>query len=363
MTRSGQDGPLGREEFALALTSLAGTPGPLLLAVSGGPDSTALLHAAARWCADGDTPAPDVATVDHGLRPGSRAEAEAVGAAARGLGLVHHVLPWSRDGAGPVSQEAARRARYGLLADLCRARGFAGFATAHTMDDQAETVLIRLAAGSGPAGLAGMPAASRRRDGLVHHRPFLAIPKSRLVATCRREGWAFVEDPSNADPRHARVRWRGLMPALAKEELTAARLARLADRVRRAERALDAAADAVFARLGGVGPGGVGRWDAHALAAEPEEIALRVLARGVRGPDAAMAPPLERLERCLASLLAALAAGRPHRRTIAGRLLALDAAGRLAIAPEPPRSRGRARPVTLPAAGTPHSLGTGEMHA
>src|SRR5690606_4990568 len=118
--------------------------------------------------------------------------------------------------------EAARDARYRLLIQCAREEGASHLVTAHTLDDQAETVLIRLARGSGLAGLAGMRA-ERDREGIRHARPLLASPKAALLDLCREQGWPFVEDPSNLDPRFARARWRRIMPLLAEEGLTAER--------------------------------------------------------------------------------------------------------------------------------------------
>ncbi len=209
----------------------------VLLAVSGGPDSMALMGLAAAVAASDPGPALAVATVDHGLRAGSRAEAEAVAAAAGALGLAGHLLTW--DGPKPATrlQERARHHRYALLVACARRIGATHLVTAHTRDDQAETVLFRMMRGSGLAGLAGM-APARDRDGIVHLRPFLDVPKARLVATCRARGWRFVEDPANGDPRFARARLRRLMPALAAEGLDAARFATLARRMGEAEEAL-----------------------------------------------------------------------------------------------------------------------------
>lgn len=326
-------------EFERAFAGLVLEGGPILAAVSGGPDSIALMHALAAWSGAAGRPAVVVATVDHGLRPSSAPEAEAVGAAAAALGLPHRILAWSDGPSRPASQATARTARYRLLLAHAREVGAGRLATAHTLDDQAETVLMRLAAGSGPAGLAGMSPATCR-DGIVHLRPFLDIPKARLVATCRAEGWRFVEDPSNADPRFARSRWRRLLPELASEGLDTHRLARLAARMRRAELALERMTDAAEARAGVAEAGDGIRLDACALAAEPTEIALRLLARALSRRGDAAPLRLERLESCLTALLAARAAGRSVRRTLGGKVLTLDREGSLTIAPEGRRSRG-----------------------
>lgn len=340
MTRGGgdPDTPLRAAEFAAAFAGLVSAK-CILAAVSGGPDSTALMGGFASW---GRVPVR-VATVDHRLRTGSQTEAENVAAAAVALGLRHAVLTWTGENNGNVSQEAARNARYGLLEAHARAIGASHLVTAHTLDDQAETLMLRLAAGSGLSGLAGMRRETAR-DELIHARPFLFLPKSRLVATCRERGWPFVEDPSNADPRFGRVRWRGLMPRLAAEGLGSARLARLAARLARADEALDRTASETFSRVAGR-EDATFELDMAALAREPEEVALRVLKLALDG-DRAGPPPrrairLQRLEDCLAALLEAVRSGHPTRRTLAGRVLHVRSDGVLRIALEAPRARGR----------------------
>jgi tRNA(Ile)-lysidine synthase len=335
------DDPLGPAESAALLGPWTG-PGTTyrgaVLAVSGGPDSTALMGCAA--LVERAIPIV-VATVDHRLRPASAAEADGVAALAGRLGLEHRVLAWA--GPKPVArlQEAARAARYRLLADLAREIGADLVLTAHTLDDQAETVLMRLCAGSGPAGLSGM-APARALDGLTLGRPFLSVPKARLVATCEDRSWPFVRDPSNADPRFGRARLRRLLPLLAEEGLTAERLARLAGRLRRDEAALSDAAASALRELRRSDPGGEGCLvlDGAGLAALPEAVALRTVGLAVAAvtAEASSYPPrLERLERIvLGEILPALAEGRTCRRTVAGLLLAAGR-GRLALSQAPPR--------------------------
>lgn len=307
----------------------------ILVALSGGPDSVALLAMLAGW-ARGRPLALTAATVDHGLRPQSAAEAEAAGALAARLGIAHQVLPWI--GEKPVAglQEAARAARYRILSTFGAAVGASHLATAHTLDDQAETVLMRLAAGSGLAGLAAMSAATRR-GGLVHARPLLGIAKARLVATCEARGLPFVVDPSNADPRFSRSRWRALSSQLAGEGLTGERLARLAMRAERAEEALRHEAAALLRRCPVRGEAR----DLAALADAPFEIALRALA-GLLPPLGGDGHPLrlERLERLVAEMRDALRARRLLRRTLGGRVINLRSDGFVTLAPEPPRRRG-----------------------
>ena len=183
--------PIDASEAARLFAPLAGLP-RLVLAVSGGPDSTALLVLAAEQRRVAPR-FPDLlaVTVDHRLRPEAAAEAEAVAGLAAGLGVPHRTLAWIGDKPADGLMAAARAARYGLIADAAAAFGAFDVATAHTLDDQAETVLLRLAAGSGPAGLAAMRAVERRGP-IRLHRPFLAVAKARLVATladaaCRLE--------------------------------------------------------------------------------------------------------------------------------------------------------------------------------
>ncbi len=311
----------------------------VLLAVSGGPDSVAMMRLAAGLAASGvGVPPLAVATVDHGLRPGSRAEAEDVARAAEALGLPCHMLPWT--GAKPATrlQERARRHRYALLVDCAGRIGASHLATAHTRDDQAETVLFRLMRGSGPAGLAGM-AAAVDREGIVHVRPFLDVPKARLVATCRAGGWSFVDDPANADPRFARTRLRALLPALAAEGLDAARFATLARRMGEAEAALAEAARCAIADAARA----PGRYDARRLLAAPAAVRVRALQSVVTDLAAAPGRPrLDGVERLAAALVDAAAAGTPLRRTLHGAVVSFDGRDGLHLAAAPPRRRSGA---------------------
>jgi tRNA(Ile)-lysidine synthase len=238
-------------------------------------------------------------------------------------------------------QEAAREARYSLLAELARDIGAARVLTAHTLDDQAETMLMRLARGSGLSGLRGM-AAETHLQGIVLARPLLGIRRSRILATCREQNWPFFEDPSNEDEQFTRVRLRRrLLPQLAPEGITPERLAILARRLRRADEALALRAKDVLQAIL------LRRVEAEmivngtALQAEPEEIRLRVLAlclEMVSGP--AFIPRLERLERAEARLVEGLATGRRCRVSLGGALLTTAPDGTLGVRPEPMRRRG-----------------------
>ena len=271
--------PIAEEEARGLLAPLAQFS-HVALAVSGGPDSVALMQLAARWRASRkEGPALSVLTVDHGLRPGSRAEAEHVGRMASALGLPHAILTWEHERLSEASlQERARVARYDLMAAYCHAHGIPALATAHTLDDQAETFLMRLKRGSGLDGLAAIPERGEWA-GIAVLRPLLEVSKLRLIATLDAAGIAFVCDPSNIDPRFERARMRESTDALAALGLTAEAIALSARRLRRARAALEAATSEFLSRHSETNEAGYVLVDEAALAAAPDEIALRALAR------------------------------------------------------------------------------------
>ena len=323
----GMASPLTAAEANILFSDLADVPG-IVLAVSGGPDSTALLLLAARWRARRKHgPGILAVTVDHGLRKEAAAEARDAARLARKLGVRHRTVTWS--GAKPAGglQEKARRARYRLLSEAAVKAGASHILTAHTLDDQAETVLMRLLRGSGPAGLAAMARETRLGD-LILTRPLLEIPKARLLATLRKAKVAFAEDPSNRDPRFTRVRMRELMPALAEEGLGAKRLALLARRLRRSEAALEEAVDraAELAR-GAWQPGGYIQMDARHFHALPSEVALRILGRAVTIAGNEGPVELAKLEALQASMARKNPANARFRRTLAGAMITLDSHG------------------------------------
>jgi tRNA(Ile)-lysidine synthase len=191
------------------------TPGDrVLVGVSGGPDSMALL--AVLWeLAPRLDLALEVASVDHGLRPEAAAERALVGERARALELPWHVLRVevaAGKGRGGL-QEAARRARLAALEACAEERGCAAIALGHQADDQTETVLFRILRGTGLRGLGGIP---YRRGRIV--RPLLDVPRAEIVGYLARRSLTFAQDPSNQDPRFARARIRHVvLPALRRE--------------------------------------------------------------------------------------------------------------------------------------------------
>ncbi len=287
------------------------------VAVSGGPDSTALIILLNVWKRDNPAaPALHVLTVDHGLRPEAAREADAVLDLAARLGHPAEKLVWRHDGPPPASgiQAEARTARYRLLIEAAGRHRLEAVLLAHTRDDQAETLLMHLARGSGVAGLAGMPA-ERTIGGVRFLRPLLTVAKSDLVALLETAGIAYVTDPSNASDRYTRVRVRKALPALADLGLTADRLAGTARRMARAEAALRAATDDLQRRAA-TDHGGVWSNDVAPLAAAADEIGLRLLVRLIRSIRPAEHPPRAEAPEAWHAALRAGAA--PRRATMAG---------------------------------------------
>ena len=244
------------------------------IALSGGGDSTALLHLA---LAAGLR--VEAVTVDHRLRAESAPEAAGVAAACAGLGVPHQVRVWDH---GPVKgnlMDAARRARMGLVADWARGRGIRHVALGHTRDDQAETLLMGLARSAGVAGLSGMRP-HWTEDGVTLHRPLLDAGREELRYWLRAKGIRWVDDPTNEDARFARIKARAALAALAPRGITAAGLADVARHLSGVQAALAeqvraAAGQHIAAKAGAlrVGPG---------LFGEPAEVQRQLVARAIR---------------------------------------------------------------------------------
>lgn len=342
------EAPVLPSEAASLFHDLQNLPA-LVLAVSGGPDSTALMLLAARWrAARKRGPKLLAVTVDHGLRPEAKAEARAVAALARKLGIAHRTLRWTGPKPATGLQEAAREARYRLLGDAARKAGASAVLTAHTLDDQAETVLIRLARGSGLTGLAGMRGSRPLpySGGPTLVRPLLSIAKSRLIATLAAEDIPFAQDPSNADPRFTRARLRGLMPMLAEEGLDARRLTLLAKRLGRAEDALSLAADQAYGALAMRANGRIS-FDSAGVLCLPEEFGLRVLGQAIGEAGDEGPVKLGKLETLYSALKEASESKPRFRRSLAGALVTLDRRS-LTVERAPPR---RSRRLTTAATG------------
>ncbi len=302
-TAGGPPGAAGRllSDLLARCAFPAGEPGPLPLAVSGGADSLALLVLARSAGLEATA-----IHVDHGLRSGSAAEAEVVSAAAEryGAGFETRTVRVDR---GPDLEARARRARYAALpADVL---------TGHTMDDQAETVLLNVLRGAGLDGLAGMRPAAPGRP----RRPLLGVRRAETEALCRAVGLRPVRDPTNDDRRFRRNRIRAeVLPYLSEvagRDLVPV-LARQAELIR-------ADGDLLDELSGDIDP-----TDARSLNAAPVALARRAVRRWLRfaeGADPEAHPPsAEEVSRVLAVASGAvrgceLAGGRRVRRH-AGRL-------------------------------------------
>ncbi|WP_386679863.1 tRNA lysidine(34) synthetase TilS [Loktanella sp. R86503] len=304
------------QRFADRMGQLLGPDFPqrLCLAVSGGGDSMAMLHLAAGWARVYGI-ALRVATVDHGLRDASVDEAAMVAAEAQGLGLPHDTLRWQGwDGRGNLQNEA-RHARRMLLHD---AADGAPVLMAHTQNDQAETVLMRLARGSGVDGLAGM-SDDVTANGMRILRPLLTETRAALRHYVTTLKIPFVDDPSNDDADFARVRMRAI---IGQEGLNTATLAATATHMARARQALDVLAQAALGNLSRTDPTAPGAvvWDRDEFGRLAADTQLRVAAAAVMAVTAAtyrprLEPLSEAVHRALSGGAAVLAGAIivPHR--------------------------------------------------
>jgi tRNA(Ile)-lysidine synthase len=264
----------------------------VIVACSGGADSLALLAGTVfearkqAWHVVG-------ATVDHGLQEASSVQAERVVAQMATLGAAETLSARiTVEGGGLGPEAAARRARYAVLGEVAQRFDAAAVLLGHTRDDQAETVLLGLARGSGGRSLAGM-----RRAFEHYRRPLLDLPRADTVAACEAEGIEFWSDPHNDDPQFTRSRVRTRVLPVLEDELgpgVAEALARTADQLRADMDFLDQVADSVLDGLGDTLP-------VDELAAQPDPVRRRVLR------------------------LAALAAGAPASELFHEHVLAMDA--------------------------------------
>jgi tRNA(Ile)-lysidine synthase len=265
--------PSSLDRFRAALIALAGDDPALRfgLAVSGGPDSLALLllaHAAlpGRIAA---------ATFDHGLRAESAAEAEQLAAICYDLGVPHAILTRDAADAGR-GQAAARGWRYAALARWCAGRGLPWLLTAHHADDQAETLLMRLARGAGVGGLSGIRPVRPLAHAVTLGRPLLGFAKAELVAIVQAAGLQAVDDPSNRDPAYDRTHARALLATA--DWLDPARIAAAADNLRAADGALAWAASCAWAERATIDAQGA----AFSPEGLPEEIRRRLVETALR---------------------------------------------------------------------------------
>lgn len=337
----GDAGAAARVGRALAARLKALAPGAFGVAVSGGGDSLALLLAAADHAAATGARIEAV-TVDHGLRPASAAEAQAVAALCARLNIPHTALRWTERPRGNLPA-AARDARARLISAWAAGRALPAVALGHTRDDQAETLLLRLARGSGLDGLSAMRETTRR-EGLLWLRPALALPRADLRAFLRVRGQGWVDDPTNEDPAHDRVRARRALAALAPLGLTAEGLAETAARLAGDSDHLRDETRALSREIVTIGAAGELRLDRPRLRAAPAPLRRRLLARLFRLLPGAPYPPRHAALAALETALTAREDAAP--RTLQG-LLAW-ARGETVLLCREPAALPTGQPLTAP---------------
>ncbi len=289
LNRAASAPPLDRVEFAARLDHLAlfETAPFVAVAVSGGPDSLALAILTDRWARQRGGHVCGL-SVDHRLRPESRAELSRLAGWLASRSIRHEILVWEGEKPRTRIQETARAARYRLLAQWCSAAGCLHLLTAHHREDQVETHLLRRDAHSGPDGLAGMSAICES-DGCRILRPLLDVSKARLTATLAVENQPYLSDPSNRNPAFARTRLR--------EDAPGADFDTLAGEIRRLgrERALrERARDALLARAAAVHPAGFAVLDPGSLLSATPDVAERALSTLVFALGGSRYPPRRR---------------------------------------------------------------------
>lgn len=210
--------PLLADEFSKLIEPYTPLEDSIAVAVSGGSDSLALILLLHEWALTNNTKVVGL-TVDHCLRPESSDEANLVHQWLEERGIEHHTLIWRHSAITTSLQQKARTARYALISNWCFLNGVKSFMTAHHLQDQWETFLMRLSKGSGLTGLCCMKAESNFK-GLRLIRPLLSIKAERLKKTLKRFNQPFVEDSSNERLEYARIRLRKLQHVFSREGLT-----------------------------------------------------------------------------------------------------------------------------------------------
>ena len=279
----------------LSLDPSLKTTSAIAVGLSGGADSLALT----KLLDERNEPDIHALTVDHGLREASANEATTITETIANFSrTTHTVLTW--EGAKPTAriQEEARKARYRLMAEYCTAHGITHLFLAHHADDQAETLLFRLAKGSGLDGLTAMRAVQRYNEDLTLVRPLLGVEKARLVATCAHHDLTFIDDPTNFCKDYARPRLRDAREVLEAEGLTTKRLVTTAHRLQRVRNALDEITADIFQEALKKDTENSLALDWSIIRMQPEEIGLRVLIKAIHilKPDAPYLPRMERIE-------------------------------------------------------------------
>lgn len=287
------------DRVASELNRLAGDMVSVGVALSGGGDSAALLHLTKAWAGGRRVMA---VTVDHGLRNESAEEAQFAGQMARDLGVEHEILTWKRGEARGNLMAQARDARLRLLSDWAARHRLDAVLLGHTLDDQAETVLMRLGRGAGVDGLSGM-SASRLAFGTIWLRPILGVSRQGLRDWLLAQGRQWIDDPSNQNMDYERVRIRKALEML---DISATNLGQTAANLSMARAALQEFAARATENIGVEN----GRLSIplSEFTRAPEEIRRRILVSGLRWISGADYPA--RREKVLHTMAAVSAGGR-----------------------------------------------------
>ncbi|VAW22350.1 tRNA(Ile)-lysidine synthetase, partial [hydrothermal vent metagenome] len=288
MLKMGQSSDLASDRAAQILKKADELLAPMLgenaiaLAVSGGVDSLALMILARSWLDNEQNkklcPKIHIYSVDHGLRVESAMECSGVKTLAESFGFEHQTLVWQGKKPATGVQAAARMARYRLIGEQMALDGVKYLLSGHHMDDQAETILMRLAHSSGLSGLKGMEPFSEI-FGIEIFRPLLGMGREDLNDIVGQAGLDAFNDPSNENPKYERVRWRKLLSDIKDSGLNAANLSKFATRVGRADRALDHFSSEQYRNCVEQNKFGVQMISHEQLIAQPEEIAIRLLGK------------------------------------------------------------------------------------
>ncbi len=281
--------------------------GDIAVGVSGGADSMALCFALSEYFKDSAAVTIHALSVDHALRTESLGEAQHVAEMLKPLSNVEHqILTWAHETKPDARiQEKARVARYDLMKNYMRAHNITMLFLGHHMDDQAETLLFRLAKGSGLDGLSCMSVVQRMENDFILCRPLLGLNKVDIILFCEGRGIGFINDPSNDCEDYARVRLRKSRDILAEEGLTSKRLSVAAKRFSRARKALDLMANNSFEGCLLENKSGRVVFKLSGLVSYPEEIVLRVILKAMSNlqNDTGYGTRLERVENLCADLM------------------------------------------------------------
>ena len=296
--------PLSAEHFAHLMASYYDVLNDckhIAVAVSGGGDSMALAHLLYMWC-NTNNKKLHILTVDHGLRAEAKEEALQVKKWTKDWqGCEHHILTWQHE-EKPQSrlQESARNARYEQLANYCQKHEIKALFIAHHADDQYETFLMRLTAGSGLKGLCSMPDITHDKEANIYKiRPLLGYKHQDLLQYCRENSVSWIEDPSNENDDFKRIRFRKSADFLTDEGLSAKRVETLISRIKRARSALDYYADKELENLSLEASNTKYIIDLTRLKTLPDEISLLILNNilmALQGQTMPYPPNSEKLE-------------------------------------------------------------------